>query len=145
MTVDLQKLDADLKIDEGFESYPYDDKTEKRIVKGDTIEGTATFGYGFTFLTEEESAVVLSMRSKKTADAVLARFPWAAGLSEARQRALTDMAYNLGVAGLASFNTFMGMMEADQFEEAADDLKTTKWYQEVGSRAVRIEALIRNG
>jgi hypothetical protein len=43
VTVDLQKLDADLKIDEGFESYPYDDKTEKRIVKGDTIEGTATF------------------------------------------------------------------------------------------------------
>lgn len=145
MTVDLDQLDADLKVDEGYERYPYDDKTEKRIVPGYTVQGTATFGYGFTYITEEESAVVLSMRSKSTADSVLARFPWIADLSEARQRALTDMAYNLGVNGLAGFNTFMSLMQAGSFDAAADDLKTTVWYGQVGSRAVRIETLIRNG
>ena len=41
---------------------------------------------------------------------------------------LTDMAYNLGKSGLASFNTFLGYMKDQQWSKAAEDLKGTLWW-----------------
>lgn len=143
--VDVDQLAANIEIEEGFVSYPYDDKTEKRVEKGYTVVGTVTFGHGLTFLTEEESDAVVRMRGARIAAELLARLPWIASLSEPRRRALVDMAYNLGIAGLEEFTTFLGMMQSGHFDNAADDLKVTPWASEVGSRAKRIEAEIRAG
>lgn len=143
--IDFDQLNADLKGDEGFRSYPYDDKTTQRLVKGSVVQGTVTFGHGLTFLTEEESAEILDMRAKKIAAQLVARLPWFNSLSEGRQRALTDMAYNLGVDGLLSFNTFISLMQSGQYPAAAADLKTTLWAGQVHDRATRIEALIVHG
>eukprot|EP00356_Strombidium_inclinatum_P012714 CAMPEP_0170490834 /NCGR_PEP_ID=MMETSP0208-20121228/9866_1 /TAXON_ID=197538 /ORGANISM="Strombidium inclinatum, Strain S3" /LENGTH=167 /DNA_ID=CAMNT_0010766295 /DNA_START=12 /DNA_END=512 /DNA_ORIENTATION=+ len=43
------------------------------------------------------------------------------------QSVLVDMTYNLGEAGLASFNTFDTLMKEGKWTEAVNDLKTTKW------------------
>ena len=53
---------------------------------------------------------------------------------------LVDMTYNLGEAGLASFNTFNSLMEAGEWDEAADDLSGTLWCSQVGSRCSRDQA-----
>ena len=50
---------------------------------------------------------------------------------------LVDMTYNLGEAGLASFNTFNSLMEQGQWSAAVADVKKTKWCGQVGSRCTR--------
>lgn len=147
--IDYDALTNELATEEGFVSYPYDDANDERLRPGVTIQGTPTFGHGLTFLTEDESRVVVGMRVKKVYAELIGAAPWIENLSEARQRALTDMAYNLGVGnsqkGLMSFNIFLSLMEAGQYEEAADDLTKTKWAQQVKSRSTIIEDMIRNG
>ena len=53
------------------------------------------------------------------------------------------MTYNLGEAGLASFNTFNSLMEAGEWDQAADDLSGTLWCSQVGSRCTRDQNQIR--
>lgn len=62
-----------------------------------------------------------------------------------RRRACLNMVFNLGLGHFLGFSTFINLLEKKKFAAAADDLKTTAWHKEVGDRAVRIEALIRNG
>lgn len=142
MNIDL--LVSDLTTDESFVAYPYDDATEKHVQKGYTVEGTVTFGHGLTFLYEDESLSVLRRRAARIFSELVLKLPWVAQLSEPRQRALTDMAFNLGVDGLLEFTTFISLMQSGDFGGAANDLNTTLWAKQVGSRANRIEALIRD-
>jgi lysozyme len=143
--MNLDLLAEEIAHDEGFVAYPYDDANDARLKAGYTVQGTATFGHGFTWIAEDESRAVLRMRVPSLSDDLLARLPWMAGLSDARQRAIANMAYNLGTDGLLSFTTFLSLMEAGQFAQAADDLARTRWHQETGQRAIRIEGQIRNG
>lgn len=132
--------------EEGFRRVVYDDKQPSVPLKpGIVIKGTLTIGHGLTWLTEDESRSIIAGRLPGLEDSLESAFPWYANLSEPRQRALADMAYNLGLAGLQSFTTFLLLIQEGKFDEAADDLATTKWAGQVGSRAVKIAALIRTG
>lgn len=146
---DLAKLVTDLRPEEGFRSFLYDDANGKPIVPGYRLVGHPTAGYGFALdvspLTEAESLPILAARAAAV-DAVLQNdLPWVKSLDEPRQRALADMAYNLGDRGLESFTTFLALVEAREWDAAADDLGKTSWYNQVGSRAIRIAGIIRNG
>lgn len=141
--MNLDQLSTDLQTDEGFRGYPYDDKNDQQLKAGYTIQGTPTFGFGFTFLTTQEAAVILKMRVASVASELLARLTWVASLSEPKQRALANMAYDLGIGGLITFTTFLDLVKSGQFDAAANDLLTTEWAKEVSDRAVRIAAVIR--
>jgi lysozyme len=144
MPFDPAKLLSDLTLEEGFRREPYDDAQPSVVLKsGVALKGTVTFGHGLTWITEDESRAILQGRIGIIANALGAVLPWFSGLSEARQRALIDMSYNLGLTGLQGFTVFLDLMREGKFDEAADDLKTTKWAGQVGNRAKRIEALIR--
>lgn len=144
--MDFDQLNAQLWTDEGFESYPYDDKTGPAPLKaGDTIEGTVTIGVGFTFLTEEEARAVLMIRSQSVYAQLIARMPWVSTQTDARQQALTNMAYALGVPGLSEFVSFLTKVRNGQFDQAADDLMETKWAGQVGARCSRVAEAIRKG
>ena len=56
---------------------------------------------------------------------------------------LVDMDYNLGTAGLASFTTFQSYIEEQDWDAAADDLYTTLWCSQVGTRCDRDAEQIR--
>ena len=56
------------------------------------------------------------------------------GLCCGVQNVMTDMDYNLGDNGLASFNTFISLINQKQWAKAADDGKGTAWCGQVGSR-----------
>ena len=59
------------------------------------------------------------------------------------KEALVDMTYNLGEAGLAGFYTFNSYIESQQWDKAADDLYTTLWCSQVGTRCSRDAEQIR--
>lgn len=61
------------------------------------------------------------------------------------QIALTDLAFNLGGQGLANFHNFQRSLSNRNFEQAAKDLRNSRWYGQVGNRAERVISLILSG
>ena len=50
------------------------------------------------------------------------------------QNVMTDMDYNLGDGGFASFSTFISLINQKRWADAAADGKGTSWCGQVGSR-----------
>lgn len=151
---DIALLVQNLQDDEGFKLIGgkpclYDDKTGKPIVPGYMLVGHPTAGYGFALdvspLTQAESLPILTSRATAIDAKLQADLPWIKSLDEPRQRALSDMAYNLGDHGLETFTAFLGLVQMGKWDAAADDLEATAWYSQVGSRGVRLAGVIRNG
>lgn len=64
--------------------------------------------------------------------------PWWRDQSPLRQDCLLNMAFNMGVAKLLMFTTFLGLMKLENYPHAALDLRGTPWFHQVGDRAERI-------
>lgn len=62
-----------------------------------------------------------------------------------RAEALLDMAYNMGVATLLTFKSTLPMIERGEYEKAADNLTTSRWYKQVGRRSKAICKIIKTG
>ena len=71
--------------------------------------------------------------------------PFAGGLDWVRQAALVDLVFNMGIGTLLTFTHTLDALEKLDFEAAADGLKDSKWFHQVGMRGPRIVAMIRTG
>ncbi len=65
-------------------------------------------------------------------------------LTENQQAALIDLTFNLGPYWYNKFPKFFRYMRTGRIEEAARELENSLWYKQVGARAPRIVALIRD-
>lgn len=63
-------------------------------------------------------------------------------ISDVRKRAICDLAYNLGQPRLNKFVNFQKSMKAQNFNQAALDLKDSLWYKQVGRRGPNITTMI---
>lgn len=70
-------------------------------------------------------------------------FPKFADLSEVRQRAIADMMFNLGRKRFEGFTKMIANVKAGDFAKAADEMKASKWYDQVKTRGKTLEAMIR--
>jgi lysozyme len=59
-------------------------------------------------------------------------------LPEAAQEVLVNMCFNLGAKGLSSFHKFLGALQAGDYTIAAEEMRNSKWYGQVGARAARL-------
>lgn len=131
-TIDM--IEAQLRRDEGCVLYAYSDS-----------EGLLTIGYGRMIdktrgggISQAEAEILLSDDVAKAAQECLVRLPWSRGLGSARFGALVNMAFNLGIAGLLTFTTFLGLMSSGEYEKAAADLRTTLAYKQDTARYERL-------
>jgi lysozyme len=147
--MDRDQLLADLERDEGFRGFVYDDATGQPIASGVMVRGNPTIGYGWNLagnsLTIPHAKIILGWHVDDVTESVDASYPWVQGLSDARQRAVMNMVFNLGMNTFSSFRQFLGLLKSGDYAGAADDLEKTVWYGQVGDRAKRIVAMIRNG
>jgi lysozyme len=124
-----------VKRHEGFRARPYHDS-----------RGYITVGYGFCLdtwpLSEAEAEVILEMRLR---DVIyeLSEQPWWETLSDRQQRALVDMSYNLGIAGVLRFHEMIAAIEAGDWDRAAAAMLNSTWARQVGSRAKDDAAMLR--
>lgn len=139
--INLAQLHADLRRDEGERLYAYQDS-----------EGYWTIGVGVLIdrrrgggITREESAYLLGNRVRAVIDELDRALPWWRSMSEARQRALANMAFNLGVTTLLTFKRTLESMRGGDYERAASEMLESKWAKQVGARAERLAALVRAG
>ena len=62
--------------------------------------------------------------------------------SDIRKRAVTDLSYNMGKARLSRFTKFITAMKAKDYNAAADALRNSKWFTQVGRRGPNVVTMI---
>lgn len=124
---------TDLKTDEGLRLKPYVDTA-----------GKITIGIGRNLtdvgLYEVEVMAMYWNDIAAVAHNLDIRLPWWREKPENVQRVLLNLAFNMGVATLLMFYNFLNFIEKDDYYSAAQDLKRTRWYQQVGERGPRMVA-----
>lgn len=76
---------------------------------------------------------------------VLNAFQFSRTLDSARQDALVNMAFNMGITRLKGFKKMLAALEEGNYEQAASEVLDSNYAKQVGSRAIEIAAQIRNG
>lgn len=124
-----------LKVAEGFRGAPYDDHL-----------GIPTIGYGTKLpLSAQEAELLLRARLAKFQRTLTDRAPMLTDLSQARQNALFEMAYQLGVNGCLNFRRMWAAIETDDFDTAAREMLDSRWAHQTPNRAQRLAAIMRTG
>lgn len=118
-------------------------------------EGILTWGIGRNIqevpFSGDEMALVTQLvdlmfaNDLRACRADMLSFPWFAQLDEVRQAACLDLRFNLGASGLREFKKFLAALARSDWDRAADELRASKWHQQVGRRAERIESMILRG
>ncbi|HYE17070.1 MAG TPA: glycoside hydrolase family protein [Tepidisphaeraceae bacterium] len=96
-------------------------------------------------LTADEALVLLDNDIDLCERHLRKTYAWFADLDPVRQRALIDLCFNLGTAGLAGFRKALAAMARSDYEDAATHFQQSAWYRQVGTRGPRIVGMIRTG
>ncbi len=125
----------DLIVDEGLRLKPYR-----------CTAGKLTIGIGRNLddvgISEEEAIFMCERdisRCVVSAETIFKEFWY---FSEERQRAIVNMIFNLGESRFKTFGKMIAAIRAKQWDQAALEAKSSKWYNQVGSRAVRIVKML---
>lgn len=136
--MDKTKLLEDLKRDEGFVPHAYQDTL-----------GFWTIGFGTLIdergggIPEDIAELLLNRHVNESVDKLNRQLPWLKKHPENVQRALANMAYQLGVAGLLKFTTTLRLIEQKRYNEAADQALRSLWARQTPNRAKRVTDLLR--
>lgn len=66
-------------------------------------------------------------------------------LDDVRRAVCIDLTYNLGEGGFSEFRNTRRFINQGDFEKAAENLKMSRWYKQVGYRGLRNVAIMRDG
>lgn len=158
-----------LQRDEGYRSTAYPDPlsalgqacarlrldpTEyKRVPRWSMLSGTPwTIGYGFTAgvkegdtITQHEASLRLVEEMLRHNDIVAAKLPWLSSLDPARRRVVQNMHYNMGWGTLSGFKNTLPAIQRGDYRAAAAGMESSLWASQVGDRAKRLVATMRDG
>lgn len=129
------------------------DEGRKHCVYRDHL-GFWTVGVGFLVddrkpgagLRDEEIDFILANRVALIESDLSRRYPWFVLLNEARRGALVNMAFQLGVTGLAGFRNMLTAIGEKRWADAERHALDSKWaQQDTPERARRVARQIRTG
>lgn len=146
MTIDRDKLRADLLRDEGESLTPYRDSTGHITIGVGHLLRSGDGWIGRSHITREESRAQLERDIDRAEHALCTALPWVEGLDEVRARAFVELTFNLGIGGLLAFHKMLAHAQAGEWPGAAQELLSSRWYQQVrGARAGRLAAMLGTG
>lgn len=135
---DLARLKDELIRDEGLRLKPYQDTVGKLTIGvGRNLEDRGLNRAEALYLLDNDIA-----SAQMDLGRVLPEFPT---FSDARQRALLNMVFNLGRARFSGFRKMIAAIRAGHWDLAAREALDSRWAEQVGIRADRIAAMLRNG
>jgi len=138
MSFDLDALKRELHRDEGLRKHPYKDTV-----------GKLTIGIGRNLddigLSEEESYFLCGNDIDAATDDLDRNAPWWRDMTDARQRGLVNMCFNLGWPRLSGFRNMLTALEAGDYDRAASEALDSRWAEQVGIRSERIAEMFRQG
>lgn len=146
----IEQLLRDLKSEEGFRPYCYDDANGEPIVPGYVLKGHPTLWYGLCvekgrvpYLPPKTADDVLEHVATEKWLSLLKRAPWLETQPDDVQRALAHMAYQMGVDGVLGFKGMLMALERGDRETAAVSALDSAWAKQTPQRANRVIDLIR--
>jgi lysozyme len=71
--------------------------------------------------------------------------PWWRQMNDARQAALANATFNMGITRLLGFTNALAFLKAGNWDAAAAAFLDSRWSSQVGARALRIAAVMRSG
>jgi lysozyme len=89
-------------------------------------------------ISPEESAYLLGNDIARIDADLRARLDWFGTLSEARQGALLNMAFQMGVPGLLKFKQTLAALRDERYAHAAELARRSLWARQTPERAKRI-------
>lgn len=111
--------------------------------------GYLSIGYGRNLdsvgISELEAESMLQQDISAASRWLLEVLPWSFGLDAPRHAALLDLRFNLGPGGLLGFRKFLAAAARADWPRAAQELRESLWYGQVGVRAPRIVGMIETG
>ena len=134
--MDREQLFDDLVRDEGLKLEIYK-----------CTAGKLTIGVGRNIedrgITTSEARLLLANDVDIISDELTNNFPWWVSMPEPAQRALANMAFNLGVPRLSQFKNMLSALEKGDYNVAAKEALDSNWAKQVGDRANRIAKVFR--
>ena len=134
-------ISEQLKRDEGVVKHAYRDHL-----------GYLTIGIGFLIderkggrMPDEVMEFWLGYEIEKRRVALSKAIPFFDDLDEARQGALVNMAYQLGVNGVLAFKKMLHSMQRGDYDIAAKEALDSRWATQTPERAKRIAKQIETG
>lgn len=126
-----RELLESIKKEEGFRSKVYVDGM-----------GNRTIGYGTNLeegISEAEADELLKMRLDSAMKELMGRFDerFLSRLKPKAAEAIIDMAYNMGVPRLMTFEKMWEAIAKDDYEKAAKEILDSKYAQQLPARAKR--------
>lgn len=158
MTYDRAKLEAELIRDEGERFTLYRCTAGKRSIGigrnlddvgirpaeqrrlGITVASCVTDG-----ITRAQSRALLASDIDACEAEADRRFPWWRALDPVRQRVILNMLFNMGGATLATFRNTLAAFQRHDFAAAARGMRASRWHDQVGARAIRLEHMTETG
>jgi lysozyme len=136
--VDIRDLSNQLIVDEGMVLKPYRCTANKlSIGVGRNLEDKG--------ISKEEAMYLLGNDIKEVVAQCDKYFPWWTSMSSARQKALANFVFNVGIGTALTFKNTMAALQKGDWEGAAKGFENSKWFGQVGDRAKRIVTAIRKG
>tara|TARA_Y100000004_G_C8947490_1_gene426954 strand:- start:173 stop:604 length:432 start_codon:yes stop_codon:yes gene_type:complete len=134
--MDREQLFDDLVRDEGLKLEIYK-----------CTAGKLTIGVGRNIedrgITTSEARLLLANDVDIISDELTNNFPWWVSMPEPAQRALANMAFNLGVPRLCQFKNMLSALKKGDYNVAAKEALDSNWAKQVGDRANRIAKVFR--
>ena len=114
----------------------------------DTV-GKLTIGVGRNLddvgISESEAETMLRSDIARSESDLDRTQPFWRTLNDARQEALANMCFNMGITRLLKFRRMWGALMANDFNTAADEALDSRWARQVGARADELAEQIRTG
>jgi lysozyme len=96
-------------------------------------------------LSDEEVDMLLEGDILRVMKELSEEYPWFNSLDDVRKNALIDIGFNLGATRLRLFKKALAAMEVADYSQSADEFMRSLWAKQVGSRAIELTEMIRNG
>lgn len=139
--MNIPQLREELIRDEGFKPYAYKDHLGfLTIGVGRMIDERKSGG-----ITPEEAHYLLENDIGRAVDGLRKALPFWDNLSDARQRALCNMAFQMGVSGVLKFTRMIAALKIGHYDRAALEALDSTWAKQTPERAQRVTRLIREG
>lgn len=131
-----KEMETLLKRQEGLRLRPYH-----------CTAGKLTIGYGHN-LEEGISQKVADLLFEEDliwVKEACSKYSWFSSLNEIRQGVIINMMFNLGEKRFSGFKRMIESLEEGKFELASFEMLDSLWSKQVGSRAIELSQLMRDG
>tara|TARA_Y100001973_G_scaffold18779_1_gene27554 strand:+ start:1362 stop:1772 length:411 start_codon:yes stop_codon:yes gene_type:complete len=111
-------------------------------------EGYDTIGYGFAIkdltLDENVAELILMKKIQKLLERMLVAFPWFKESPDEIKFVVTNMCYQLGIAGFSKFKKTIYYLETEQYEEASFEMLDSLWAKQTPNRAKELSEIVKS-